>query len=376
MSEPRKSRTLIWDLPTRLFHWFLVLSFTIAWLSFDDNRFLFVHVFAGYLFLALLLFRLTWGVIGTHYARFHTFAYDWSSVSEYLGGLLSGKAMRHIGHNPIGGWAIFLMLTLALLVGISGVLTLGGEESHGPLRGLISFKVGIVSHEIHEPLAWIMLVITTIHLLGVIVESLAHRDNLIWAMVRGYKETAAGAHQVRGHHLLGLAIAVVVFSSALYYFRGYLSETADHLYQPYKGPVLPENALWREACGECHFAYHPTLLPKRSWEKMFATLDKHFGDALDLDQETIDELLPFHLDNAAEALLSEPGRKILFYTPEQETPLRVTETHYWVKKHEEIDKDYWKHKTVKTKGNCSACHLDAKQGTYEDSDMRLPTLLP
>ena len=293
-SNNKTKIAVIWDLPTRLFHWFLVLSFAIAWLTYDDNRFLFVHVYAGYVFFGLLLFRFVWGVVGTHYARFHTFAHDWSSVSDYLKGLLSGRATRYIGHNPIGGWAIFLMLALGLVIGVTGLLTLGGEEGHGPLRGLISYSVGIASHEIHEELAWVMLIITGIHLLGVIVESFIHKDNLIWAMISGHKETAAGEVGVKGYHLLGLAIVVIVSVSALVYFRGYLTETADHLYQPYKGPELPDNALWREECGDCHFAFHPTLLPRRSWEKIFATQHEHFGDDLDLSEETINELLKFH----------------------------------------------------------------------------------
>lgn len=368
------SLKVIWDLPTRLFHWLVVLCFAIAWLTYDDNRFLYVHVFSGYVFLALLFFRFLWGFIGTHYARFHTFAHDFKSVTEYLLSMLNGKAMRYIGHNPAGGWAIFLMLALGLTVGVTGLLTLGGEEGHGPLAGYVNYAVGIYSREIHEYAAWAMLGLVVIHLLGVVVESFVHKDNLIWAMITGHKEAEAGVPHVRGHHLLGLLIVTIVSVSALMYFRGYLEETADNLYQPYKGPDLPDNAQWREQCGECHFAFHPSLLPARSWKKIFDEQHEHFGDDLDLDEETLQQLLDFHLAYPAEKNLTEPSRKIMFYTPESETPIRVTETHYWKKKHEDIDPKYWKHKKVKTKSNCSACHLDAKRGTYEDSDMRLPKL--
>ena len=362
----------IWDLPTRVFHWLMVAAFAVAWLTYDDNRFLYVHVFSGYSLLGLLLFRLVWGFIGTHYARFHTFAHNWKSVTEYLLALLNGRAMRHVGHNPAGGWAIFLMLALGLLVSVTGVLTLGGEEGHGPLAPFINYNVGIISREIHEYSAWSMLGLVAIHLLGVIVESVAHRDNLIWAMISGRKESAAGAASVHGHHLLGLGILVIITVSLLFYFRGYLVETADDLYQPYQGPELPDNALWRQECGDCHFAFHPTLLPERSWRKVFEQQHEHFGDDLDLSEDTLKELLAFHLKYPAESNLTEPARKILFYTPENETPIRVTETHYWVKKHEDVNPKYWKHKKVKSKANCRACHLDAERGTYEDSDMRLP----
>ena len=369
-----KTQAIIWDLPTRIFHWLLVISFSVAWISYDDNRFLFVHVYGGYVFTSLLLFRLVWGIIGTHYARFHTFAYDYTSVMSYLKSLLTGSAMRHIGHNPIGGWAIFLMLTLGLLAGITGLLVLGGEEGHGPLRHLVSYDIGINAREFHEAIAWTLLSITAIHLVGVVVESVIHKDNLIWAMFTGKKETAARTASVHEHHLLDVFIVTMIFGATIYYFDGYLTETTDHLYQPYKGPDLPDNATWRNACSECHFAFHPSLLPERSWRKIFETQHKHFGDDLDLDEETLDELLKFHTENAAEQKLTEPARKILHYTPADVTPLRVTETEYWKRKHHEIDEAYWKSKKVKIKGNCNACHLDADAGTFEDSDMRLPKL--
>ena len=373
-NEQNKSTAVIWDIPTRVFHWLLVASFTVAWLSYDDNRFLFFHVYAGYVFFGLLIFRFVWGLIGTHYARFHTFAYDWTSVWEYIKALITGRAARHIGHNPIGGWAILLMLVLGVLVSIAGMLTFGGEEGHGPLGGWISFDIGMDAREAHEVLAWTMLAVTIIHLAGVIIESLIHKDNLIWAMVTGRKDDAAGVISVRGHHYLGLIMVTVVSVSAALYFRGYLVETADNLYMPYKGPSLPDSALWREECGSCHFAFHPTLLPERSWRAIFEQQHEHFGDDLDLENDTYQELLDFHVQNAAESKLSEPAHKVLLFEDPTSVPLRVTETKYWKHKHEDIEEIYWKSKKVKAKGNCTACHLDAKQGTFEDSDMRLPKL--
>ncbi len=374
MSKTFSAKAIIWDLPIRVFHWLFVAGFVIAWLTYDDSRFLYVHVYGGYVFFGLLLFRVLWGWIGTHYARFNSFAADWPSVRTYIKALLDGTASRHIGHNPAGGWAIFLMLALSLLVSIAGLLVLGGEENHGPLRGWVSYEIGSGAHEVHEFLAWTLLGLVTIHLLGVLVESFIHKDNLIRAMITGRKNTTAGEASVQGHPVLGLFIVIVISASALFYFRGYLLETTDNLYQPYKGPDLPDSALWHEACGECHLAFHPTLLPRRSWQAMFEQQHEHFGDDLDLDKETYDTLLKFHLDYSAETGLSEPAHKIAHYEPAKSSPLRITKTKYWVHKHEDIDDVYWKSKKVRTKSNCGACHLDAKQGTFEDSDMRLPKL--
>jgi len=141
---------LVWDAPTRIFHWLLVIAFAIAWLSYDDNRYLDTHTFSGYTFLGLLISRLIWGVFGTHYARFQQFCYSGEEVISYLKGLL-GEDMRHyVGHNPAGAWAIFALIGFGLTLTISGLFVLGGEEQHGPLAGIISFRQSTIYREAHE----------------------------------------------------------------------------------------------------------------------------------------------------------------------------------------------------------------------------------
>jgi hypothetical protein len=106
-----------------------------------------------------------------------------------------------------------------------------------------------------------------------------------------------------------------------------------------------------------------------------ADQNDHFGDDLALDGVTMKEITAFLMNNAAESRLSEPAWKISSTTPAEQTPLRITDTPYWKKKHREIAEDIWKSPKVKEKGNCGACHLDAEQGTFEDSGMRLPKAL-
>jgi cytochrome b len=365
--------SLIWDLPTRVFHWLLVLAYAVAWLSFDDNRYLYVHVFAGYAFLALLVFRIIWGIVGSHYARFHAFAYDWPSVTAYLKGLLTGSAARHLGHNPAGGWAIFAMLVLGFAVALSGMMVFGGEEGHGPLKSVLSFDVGTAAKDVHEVLAWSMLVLTALHLAGVVFESLFHKENLVWAMICGHKDGGEGK-RVSTHGVVGVLLLAGAIVAGLVYFRGYLVETADKPFRPFAGPQLPDNETWRKECGDCHLAFHPTLLPARSWQRLMETQDKHFGDDLALDDTTVAEIADFLVNNAAETKLTEPAHKMMRTIEADQTPLRITETPYWRQKHGEIDERYWKDAKVKSKANCAACHLDANEGTFEDSDMRLPAL--
>ena len=92
--ESAASWVVVWDLPVRLFHWLLALSFAVAWLTQRDDRYLDVHVFAGYLMSGLLAFRLAWGVLGNRYARFRAFAFPWRDVRDYLRGCSPGR--RHV----------------------------------------------------------------------------------------------------------------------------------------------------------------------------------------------------------------------------------------------------------------------------------------
>jgi hypothetical protein len=98
----------------------------------------------------------------------------------------------------------------------------------------------------------------------------------------------------------------------------------------------------------------------------------HFGDDLALDPAILAELREFARRNAAESALTEAAWKINRSVPAQETPLRITETRYWKRKHREIADNLWRAPVVRTRANCAACHLDAERGTFEDAAMRLP----
>lgn len=367
----KTSSTLIWDLPTRLFHWLFVFSFIIAWATYDDNRFLFAHVYAGYLFLTLIMFRLLWGIFGSRYALFRSFSYDWPSVYQYLKNLATGNAAKYIGHNPAGSWAIFLMILLSIIVSISGLLVFGGEEGHGPLASLTSYQVGEYSKYIHIYSAWAMLMITLVHVIGVIVESLYHKENLVLSMITGRKHTHTN-QGIGKHPIIGYGLLVAVMISGPIYFKGYIEQTENAPFIPFVGTPLPDNETWRTECGDCHLAYHPVLLPARSWALIMKDQNNHFDEELDLDEDTLSEITQFLTNNASEKQLNEAARKINTSTPIDSTPLRVTETNYWKIKHEDISSALWKHEKVINKGNCSACHLDAEQGYFEDSAMRLP----
>ncbi len=361
----------VWDIPVRLFHWALASCFIIAWLTLD-NRYLDIHVFAGYLMGGLILFRLLWGFIGSPYARFRNFAFGWLEVWNYLKLVLNRRPPRFLGHNPTGSWAIYLLLALGLLITVTGLLGFGGEEQQGPLAGLLNYTQGHFALDLHGWLSWLMLGMVIIHLMGVVVESLLHRENLVAAMLTGFKPSAAGTISTASRWKIGAAMLVTIIAASLSWFQGYLTETPDQPYQPFHGPSLPNNQLWREECGSCHLAFHPSLLPARSWKAMMEGQASHFGEDLFLEQDAVKEIETFLVENAAEQGLTEAAWKINRSIPKTATLLRIIEAPYWKKKHQEISDAVWERPKVKSKVNCAACHMDAGAGTFEDAAMHLP----
>ena len=253
-------------------------------------------------------------------------------------------------------------------------MTFGGEEGHGPLAGFISYEIGNTMKEGHEIFASLMLLLVFVHVAGVIVESLFHKENLVRAMITGYKPSSHEVEKVGVYALIGIVMLFTVFGSAAMYFRGYVTQTDAEPFIPFSSPPLPTNAVWQEECGECHLAFHPTLLPARSWKLMLEQQHEHFDEDLDYDDETVAELLNFMVTNASESGQTEVAHKTKNSVHSNEMPLRITETRFWKKKHREINEKYWKSDAVKSKANCAACHLDAKTGWFEDSNMRLPKL--
>ncbi len=174
-SETHSARVKVWDIAVRLFHWSLVVSFAIAWLSaevFDS-----LHEYSGYVVGALVAFRILWGLVGTKYARFSQFIYRPSTVFGYLRDSLAGKAKRYLGHNPAGG-----AMVIALLLSIAGVVISG--------IAMISDRYWGVEWvgEIHEALSTFMLVLIALHVAGVIYASFEHRENLVRSMITGFKD--------------------------------------------------------------------------------------------------------------------------------------------------------------------------------------------
>lgn len=193
-------KILVWDAPVRVFHGFLALSFAGAWLTAEAPGWRLVHVSLGYTVAALVLLRLLWGVVGTRYARFGDFVRGPRALRHGIRDLPAGRAPRTIGHNPLGAVAVLGLMALGLAVPLSGwavLNALGGE----------------VFEEAHEALGNTMLLLVGLHITGVVLASVLHRENLVAAMVTGFKwgEPAQGIRRAWWPLALGLLAAVLAF---------------------------------------------------------------------------------------------------------------------------------------------------------------------
>jgi cytochrome b len=177
---PSSPRTLVWDLPVRVFHWALVLSFAGAYLTAESERWRDVHVLLGYTAGALVIFRILWGIVGTRYARFAAFIYRPAELVAYVRSLLAHRPKHYVGHNPAGALAIFGLLALLVVTVVTGWAAF--------------MEVGPRAMEdIHEVVGNLALALVFVHVAGVIVSSFMHRENLVRSMVTGYKKVAAPA---------------------------------------------------------------------------------------------------------------------------------------------------------------------------------------
>jgi cytochrome b len=178
----------VWDPFVRIFHWSLVISFVIAYVS--EEEILGIHTLAGYVVLGLLSLRLVWGFIGAHHARFSDFTYSPASIRAFISDTLKLRAKRYIGHNPAGSAMIFLLIASLLLTSITGLGIYAAAEQAGPLAGLLMNSSEFMKEaleETHEFFANFTLFLVFIHIAGVIVESFIHRENLAKSMITGYK---------------------------------------------------------------------------------------------------------------------------------------------------------------------------------------------
>jgi cytochrome b len=170
----KTNRQAIWDLPVRCLHWLLVASVAAAWVTSSQTGV--AHEYIGYAAATIVLARLAWGFMGNRYARFAQFVRPPAPTLRYLRDVARARAARHIGHNPLGGWMVLALLACLACVSLTGwIATTDMYWGYAwPVR-------------LHTASAWLLVGLVTLHVAGVVLTSLQHRENLVAAMFSGKK---------------------------------------------------------------------------------------------------------------------------------------------------------------------------------------------
>jgi len=143
----------------------------------------------------------------------------------------------------------------------------------------------------------------------------------------------------------------------------------EHHSKEYLTPV--NNQTYIGNCGACHFAYQPELLPSESWNQILAGLDDHFGETVDLDKDSEKTIAEYLKANSAEHSRNERSVKIMRSLGDN-IPMRITEIPYIQAKHRKINQDVFQRESIGSLSNCSACHVTADKGIYEDGSVKIP----
>lgn len=178
----------VWDILVRLFHWSLVSTFFICFITADNSE---LHIYSGYLIVLLIVTRLIWGFVGTEYARFKSFIVSPGTVFQYLKDFIKNKNSRFLGHNPAGAAMIVILVSSIIITCLSGIALYGIDGQAGPLAFLFNSGNEYLEdsvEELHEIFSNLTVVLIVLHISGVIISSKQHHENLVKSMINGYKK--------------------------------------------------------------------------------------------------------------------------------------------------------------------------------------------
>ncbi|HEY1898417.1 MAG TPA: cytochrome b/b6 domain-containing protein [Steroidobacteraceae bacterium] len=203
-------KILVWDAPTRLFHWAVVGLVVGAYLTWRLN-WMDWHVRLGYALLTAVFFRLLWGIFGSDTARFARFMVSPRQALRHLTHLLRRATDRQVGHNPAGGWMVLLLLALLLGEALSGLYINNDVADEGPLSEVVSAAVANAITALHWILWDALLAAVALHLVAILLYGVVKRHNLLWPMISGYQAVPAEAPAPR---LASPARAAILFGGS------------------------------------------------------------------------------------------------------------------------------------------------------------------
>lgn len=194
-SDNRRS-VMVWDIPTRLFHWLVVVLVATEYATWRLNR-MDWHARAGEMLLGLLFFRVLWGFFGSDTARFSTFAASPSAVMRHVASVFRREPDNQMGHNPAGAWMVLLLLGLLLAETLTGLYVANDVADVGPLTELTPAPIADAITGLHQILWDALLAAVSLHILAIVVYALAKGQNLVGPMLRGKKRLPASVVEPR-----------------------------------------------------------------------------------------------------------------------------------------------------------------------------------
>ncbi|MCP4597958.1 cytochrome b/b6 domain-containing protein [Neptuniibacter sp.] len=207
----------IWDLPTRIFHWSLVLLFIFMIISGESDDLLEWHFYAGYLMSGLILFRVLWWFLGTRYARFSALKLSPMELMSYSKDLLRSKHTPSYGHTPPGSMMVVLVLVLLTIQLLTGMMSTDDIIWNGPFYNYVSGDTSELSGQVHEVIQLILQILVGIHVLAIILYKVKFKEALVPAMVHG-KKTEQGDEPAREDMSLVKLLIAALPSAGLTYW--------------------------------------------------------------------------------------------------------------------------------------------------------------
>jgi cytochrome b len=180
----------VWDLFIRTFHWTMAFGFATAFILGEVHAAA-LHVLVGYVLCVLLVTRVYWGFKGSKFARFNSFFFSINETREYTRAMFKGHPKHYLGHNPAGALMVFALIAFLTVLFVSGLLSLGTIDFEGPfvfLANSVSDETSYMFRYVHEFLPNLGLGLVALHILGVAVGSIQHKENLVRAMLTGNKQ--------------------------------------------------------------------------------------------------------------------------------------------------------------------------------------------
>lgn len=209
----------IWDIPTRLFHWAIVLLVLLSFIS-VEAEWMQIHLLSGYTLLALLLFRVVWGFVGSETSRFRQFLVSPAKALRHLRSIRQPAPDTQVGHNPAGGWMVLVMLLLLAVQLVSGLFNTEeygkADAAAGPLVKFVGKDVASLAGDVHAINFILLATVIVLHILAIGAYARLKQQNLVQPMITGVKRLPAATRQPRLVSPLRAALVLAVAGVAVW----------------------------------------------------------------------------------------------------------------------------------------------------------------